>query len=134
MYCEAVREAIVSNGHSCELLYSDHRDVIHSLRATVVREEIKWRDDADEVALEREEVDEFPQRFMTTHEVVLHDQLGMEDCPLQSKFLTGIFMATSLSKVQVLFLQDVIQADGAHTPFGKYTLFQAVPLCLSLLA
>jgi hypothetical protein len=41
MYCEAVREAIVSNGHSCELLYSDRRDVVRSLRATVVREEIK---------------------------------------------------------------------------------------------
>jgi hypothetical protein len=51
MYCEAVCEAIVSNGHSCELLYSNHRDVIHSLRA-IVHEEIKQRDDANEGALE----------------------------------------------------------------------------------
>ncbi len=62
---------------------------------------------------------------MTTHEVVLCEQLGMEDGPLQSKFLTGIFIATSSSKVQVPFLQDVIQADGAHMTFGKYTLFSA---------
>ena len=62
---------------------------------------------------------------MTTHEVVLNEQLGMEDGPLQSKFLTGIFIATSSSKVQVPFLQDVIQADGAHMTFGKYTLFSA---------
>ncbi len=42
MYCcEAIREAIVSNGHSCELLYSDRRDVVHLLRSKVVREEIK---------------------------------------------------------------------------------------------
>jgi hypothetical protein len=125
MYCEAVREAIVSNGHSCELLYSDRRDVVRSLRATVIREEIKRRDDANEAALERDEVDEFLYRFMSTHEVLLQQQLGMEDGPLESKFLTGIFIATSSSKVQVQFLQDVIQADGAHMTFGKYTLFSA---------
>ena len=44
---------------------------------------------------------------------------------LSSLFLTGIFIATSSSKVQVTFLQDVIQADGAHMTFGKYTLFSA---------
>jgi hypothetical protein len=71
MYCEAVREAIVSNGHSCELLYSNRRDVVRSLQATVIREEIKWRDDANEAALEQDEVDEFLYRFMLTHKVLL---------------------------------------------------------------
>jgi len=41
------------------------------------------------------------------------------------KFLTGVFFATSTSKQQVCFLQEVIQADGAHMSFGKYTLFSA---------
>jgi hypothetical protein len=41
------------------------------------------------------------------------------------KFLTGAFIATSTSKKQVPFVQDVIQADGAHMSFGKYTLFSA---------
>ena len=40
-YCEAVKDAIISMGHSCELLFSDRRQVIRSLRATVVREELK---------------------------------------------------------------------------------------------
>ena len=35
-YSEAVKEAIISMGHSCELLFSDRLDVIRSLRATVV--------------------------------------------------------------------------------------------------
>ncbi len=48
----------------------------------------------------------------------------MEDGP-PLKFLTGIFIATSTSKEQVPFLQEVIQADGAHKSFGKYTLFLA---------
>jgi hypothetical protein len=48
----------------------------------------------------------------------------MEDGPPQ-KFLSGIFIATSASKAQVTFLQEVIQADGAHMSFKKYTLFLA---------
>ena len=48
----------------------------------------------------------------------------MEDGP-PVKFLTGIFIATSTSKLQGPFLQDVIQADAAHMSFGKYTLFSA---------
>ena len=51
-------------------------------------------------------------------------QLGPEDGP-QIKFLTGVFIATSTSKMQVPLVQDVIQADGAHMSFGKYTLFSA---------
>ncbi len=39
-YCKAVKEAIISMGHSCELLFSDRHNVIRSLRATVVREEL----------------------------------------------------------------------------------------------
>ncbi len=49
----------------------------------------------------------------------------MEDGPLQSKFLTGIFIASSSSKVQVRFIQEVIQVDGALMSFEKYALFSA---------
>jgi hypothetical protein len=48
----------------------------------------------------------------------------MEDGPTL-KFLTGIFIATSTSKLQGPFLQDVIQPDAVHMSFGKYTLFSA---------
>ncbi len=57
MYCEAVKDAIIANGHKCELLYRDHRDVIKMLRATVVGEEVKRRDNGKEDALERDEVE-----------------------------------------------------------------------------
>ena len=48
----------------------------------------------------------------------LNDALGYEDGP-QYRFLAGILFAPSSSKVIVPHLQDVIQADGAHTSFGK---------------
>ncbi len=48
----------------------------------------------------------------------------MEDGP-QFLFLTGTLFATSSSKHLVPPLQDVIQADGVHASYGKYTLFLA---------
>ena len=48
----------------------------------------------------------------------------MEDGP-ELNFLSGILIATSTSKKQLPFLEEVIQADGAHMSFGKYTLFSA---------
>jgi hypothetical protein len=43
----------------------------------------------------------------------------MDDGP-EIKFLTGILIAPSTYKVQVPFLQDVIQTDAVHMSFGKY--------------
>jgi hypothetical protein len=56
--------------------------------------------------------------------VAFTDALGMDNSP-EIKFLTRIFVAPSTFKVQVPFLQDVIQANAAHMSFGKYTLFSA---------
>jgi hypothetical protein len=41
------------------------------------------------------------------------------------KFLTEVFVATSTSKQQVPFREEIIQTDGAHISFSKYTLFLA---------
>ncbi len=62
--------------------------------------------------------------WLLRHEVALTDALGTDNCP-ELKFLTGILVAPSTSKVQAPFLQDVIQADAAHMSFDKYTLFSA---------
>ena len=43
----------------------------------------------------------------------------------QFLFLTGVLFATSSSKLLVPLLQHVVQADGAHSSFGKCTLFSA---------
>jgi len=123
-YCEAVKAAIIGMDHSCEFLYCDHRDVIHQLRATVVREELKRREDKKEPALERSKTEEFIKNWLIENDLHITKQLGPEDGP-PIKFLTGVFIATSTSKKQVPLVQDVIQADGAHMSFGKYTLFSA---------
>ncbi len=66
----------------------------------------------------------FIKKWKTDNEVYLNNVFGMEDGP-QFLFLTGILFATSSSKHLVPLLKDVIQADGAHASYGKYTLFLA---------
>ncbi len=58
------------------------------------------------------------------NDTYLNNVFGMEDGPKFTS-LTSILFATSSSKHLVPLLQDVIQADGAHASFGKYTLFLA---------
>ncbi len=124
-YCEAVRDAIVALGHSCELLFADRHDVIRKLQTVVLREELRHREASKEPALGKgAETEKFLRDWSIKHEVGLTRQLGMEDGP-PLKFLTGILIATSTSKKQIPFLEEVIQADGAHMSFGKYTLFSA---------
>ncbi len=91
----------------------------------MVREELKQMEDKKEPALEQgAQTEEFIKNWLIRQVVPLSNQLGMHDGP-PLKFLAGVFIATSTSKQQVPFLQEVIQADGAHMSFGKYTLFSA---------
>jgi hypothetical protein len=88
------------------------------------KEQKRWELN-NEPALERgPDSEKFFKDFLIEHDVALTAQLGIEDGP-PMKFLTGIFIATSTSKCQVSFLQDVIQADTAHMTIRKYTLFSA---------
>ena len=124
-YAEGVRDAIIEMGHTCELTYATRREVLLKLRQTVIREEILRREAIKEPVLEKGEMtNSFVRKWLIDNEVELTHQLGVEDGPPQ-RFLSGMFLCTSISKLQVPFLQDVIQADGAHMSFGKYTLFSA---------
>jgi hypothetical protein len=44
---------------------------------------------------------------------------------VQAEFLSGALFATESSRHIVPCLQHAVQADGAHTSFGKYMLFSA---------
>ena len=124
-YAYALRESLQQKGHVCELIFTSRREVIRTIRAVVIKEELDRRELANEPTLERGQARvEYLNAWFRTHEVELTFFLGMEDGP-ELKFLTGILIATATSKAQAPFLQDVIQADAAHMAFGKYTFFSA---------
>jgi hypothetical protein len=124
-YAYALRDSLVERGHDCELMFTSRREVLRQIRAVVVKEELDRREIANEPTLERGQPRlDYINEWLRKHELELTNSLGMEDGP-DLKFLTGILIATSTSKAQAPFLQDVIQADAAHMSFGKYTLFSA---------
>jgi hypothetical protein len=84
------------------------------IQEIVLKKEQNCRQHANEPTLEQGTPrTEFVNDWLLQHEVALTDALGMDNCP-ELKFLTGILVAPSTSKVQAPFLQDVIQADAAH--------------------
>ncbi len=55
----------------------------------------------------------------------LNKVFGMANCTHQKQFVKEVLFAPSSTTHVVPLLQDVIQADGAHSQFGKYTLLLA---------
>ena len=68
---------------------------------------------------------EFWKTWKEENAAFLAKTLGIKGGPAENKFLTGILIAMSVSKSMFQTTQEVVQADGAHTLFGKYTLFSA---------
>ena len=57
------------------------------------------------------------------NELFLNNVFGLPELAHHKRFFKGVLFAPSSSKHLAPLLQDVFQADGAHSNFGKYTLF-----------
>ena len=111
-------------GHDVELIVQDRRTTLQLVSLVVVHEEQQRRKKMKEPALDKTLQLQFVNKWKKEKELYLNEVFGLEDGP-QFKFVTGVLFATSSSKHMAPLLQHVVQADGAHTTFGKYTLFLA---------
>jgi hypothetical protein len=66
----------------------------------------------------------YVKQWKKENEIFLNNVFRLVDFP-QKSFHKGVLFALSSSKHLAPLLQDMIQADGAHSNFGKYTLFSA---------
>jgi hypothetical protein len=122
-YASAVAARMRFLGHEVKLVFATRRQVLTSVSSVVLSEELvrlKKLKQTMSGAERKKCVLDWKQE----NEVFLNHALGFENGP-QYRFLAGILFSPSTSKVIVPQLQDVIQANGAHTSFGKYTLFSA---------
>jgi hypothetical protein len=122
-YARAVANQLPELDHKVELVFGNQRETLKKATAIILSEEVERRKKAKEIMDKAEQL-KFIKKWKTDNDVYLNNVFGMEDGP-QFLFLTGILFATSGSKHLVPLLQDVIQADGAHASYGKYTLFLA---------
>ena len=123
-YAAAVQRHLRGLGHEVELIYEDRRKTLQKLSSVVIQDEQMRRKKGNEPALDKELQLRYITSWKKLNEEWLNTVFGVADGP-QLKFLTGALFATSCSKHTVPLLQPVVQADGAHSSFGKYTLFSA---------
>ncbi len=105
------------------MVFGNRWETLKKATAIVLSEEVERHKKAKETMDKAEQL-KFIKKWKTDNGVYLKNVFGMEDGP-QFLFLMGILFAKSSSKHLVPLLQNMIQADGAHASYGKYTLFLA---------
>ena len=80
----------------------------------VLSEEVERQLKKNKESMDHQEQQQYIKQWKVDNEVYIDTVFGMEDGP-QLSFLTGILFAPSSSRHMVPLLQNVVQADGAHT-------------------
>ena len=127
-YAEGVVEKMRALGHSFWLICSTREETPATINTVVVNDEVNQRKNGKAKGLvpldgitERKA---FWKKWKDENHLFLSESLGFEGT-IKDKFLSGILVAMSSSKSMFQLMQEIVQEDGAHTSFGKYTLFSA---------
>jgi hypothetical protein len=123
-YAKGVKDHLTALGHAVELRYHDRRRSLQLLTSVVINEEQVRRKKVNLPALNKQQQLKYARAWKKENALWINTVFGLEDGP-QAEFLSGALFATESSRHIVPRLQHVVQADGAHTSFGKYTLFSA---------
>ncbi len=125
-YAKGDTDHLRALGHAVELIYHDRRKSLQLLTSVIIYEEQMRRKKINLPALDKQLQLNFARAWKKQNALWVNTVFGLEDGP-QFEFLTGALFATESSRHIVPRLQHVVQADGAHSSFGKYTLFQRTP-------
>ena len=104
------------------MIFQDQQKTIQAASTVMLHEDLLRRKKMKLPALDKAGQLQYVNKWKAENELYLNTEFGFKDGP-QFTFLTGVLFATSSSKHLVPLLQHVVQADGAHSSFGKYTLF-----------
>jgi hypothetical protein len=125
-YAEGVLAAMRELGHTAELVYTSRDETLAAINTIVIYEEINRRKIKNEPPFDGiADRMAFWKKWKEDNALWIINTLGIKGGPAENRFLSGILVATSASKSIFDTTQEVVQADGAHTSFGKYTLFSA---------
>jgi hypothetical protein len=120
-YVRGVMDHVRRLGHKVEMIFQDRQKTIQAASAVVLHEDLLRRKKMKVPALDKAGQLQYVNKWKAENELYLNAEFGFKDGP-QLAFLTGVLFATSSSKHLIPLLQHVVQADGAHSSFGKYTL------------
>ena len=100
-YMYAIAKAIEEMGHIVQLLFTDRRAMLQTVRAIVLKEELD-RLKLEKLTMLQFERWEYVNKWKLECNIFLNNTWGMEDGP-QFKFLMGILIAPTTSKKQLPF-------------------------------
>ena len=120
-YVRGVMDHVRRLGHEVEMIFQDRQKTIKAASAVVLHEDLlRWKK-MKLPALDKAGQLQYVNKWKAENELYLNTEFGFKDGP-QFTFLT--LFATSSRKHLVPLLKHAVQADdGAHSSFGKYTLF-----------
>ena len=98
------------------MIFQDQQKTIQAASTVMLHEDLLRRKKMKLPALDKAGQLQYVNKWKTENELYLNTEFGFKDGP-QFTFLTGVLFATSSSKLLV--------PNGAHSSFGKYTLFSA---------
>ena len=124
-YATAMLRESSIRGHKVKGIYKTAENVMAMLAKIVVQEESDRRQASEGISMTRDMKKEYLSEWMSVNNLML--QMGGLGIPMigepTPQFCGGVFLSMSYSNEVVPYLQNVFQADAAHTNFGKYTLF-----------
>jgi hypothetical protein len=123
-YAKGVVAELELLGHHVRVLYADRKEIVKAVCAVALQEELDRLKKVKQT-MGRDEQVKYVKQWRSENDAFLSTELGLSDCTHQKTFVKGVLFATSTSSHTVPLLQDVIQADGANSQYGKYTLYLA---------
>jgi hypothetical protein len=123
-YAQVVMDQVRGLGHKVDMIFQDQRETLQLVSSVMLHEEPMRRKKMKLPALDKTLQLKYMNKGKAKNELFLNNVFGLEDVP-QVLFLTGVLFATSSSKHLAPLFQPPVQADGAHSSFGKYTLYSA---------
>ena len=113
-----LKAELLAMGHDVELLFSDRKETIQQVCAVVLCEEMAQLKKIKQTMMAAQQK-RYVKRWKKDNEDFLNNIFGVPELAHQKRFLKAVLIAPSSSKHLAPLLQDVYQADGAHSNFWK---------------
>ena len=111
-YAEEVAPLMRSLGHEVELIFSSQKEMLANINMDVLQEEVDHQKKNNLPAFDNANARKvYWQQWKNKNALFLAESLGIGGGPLESKFLTGVFVTPSTSKHMFPTTKEMVQAN-----------------------
>lgn len=112
MYAEQVAQEMRLRGHAVKLIFSTCKEKLTNINMVVLQEEVDHQKKNNLPAFDNANARKvYWQQWKNKNALFLAESLGIGGGPLESKFLTGVFVTPSTSKHMFPTTKEMVQAN-----------------------